>query len=643
MPTTLRVPLTLLACLLTVQIAGAQSAPVLLSPAPGASDVPTSTVFQWSSVSGALAYYLYVGTTLGSKDVVDSYEIQTTTLQVSNLPSGQPLYARIWAKLSDRWVYSDSTFVTRFMTGPHSQLLLPADGAMGVSAQPTFHWSEVDNVQAYYLYVGTTPGATDIVNTGEVQSTTHTGPVLPYGRLLHARMWTKVGGVWHFRDSSFTTEPLPALFPTLIAPANGATGVANPVRFHWTPVPNADRYYLYVGTSTGAKDVVNTGEIQVTSLTIGTLPPNQRLSVRIWSKVHGVWYYSDSFFTTAPNLATAVLTAPANGQENFDAAHPFRWEPVAGAEKYYVYAGSQPGAKDIVDSGELNGTTYFASQLPLNTTLFVRLWTRQDGIWLYRDSTFKASSRTAGFESRLTHVMAMTDAVRSMADSKNVVVPGTPLHRAVLERGRTLANCVDYATALTAMIQDANLGEARHVNIAFNSNGFEGHALVELYHPELLRWILFDPTMNLTMKRSVDGQFASVQDVSQATRTFDWSAITYVFLGKEGDQFARNYYVDYPLLFLNTYPLPVPFVFGQGESPLPYLQEVEAPVEGQRAGYIVRDVTSADAEVLMDGVRTVLATNGIDGTSKVELASSVARSAATGANVRVYRLRRYVF
>ena len=77
--------------------------------------------------------------------------------------------------------------------------------------------------------------------------------------------------------------------------------------FQWTSVPNAQAYYLYVGTALGAKDLVNTGEIRQTSYLVGTpLPTGQTLYARIWTKIAGGWRYNDSSFTALP---IAQLTA----------------------------------------------------------------------------------------------------------------------------------------------------------------------------------------------------------------------------------------------------------------------------------------------------------------------------------------------
>ena len=117
---------------------------------------------------------------------------------------------------------------------------------------------------------------------------------LPGGQTVYARIWVKVAGVWRYTDSSFTTAAFTA---TLTNPANGATNVNTTLTVQWTTVLNAQAYYLYVGSTVGAKDLVDSREIQQTSRLV-TLPGGQTVYARIWVKVGGAWRYTDSTFTT---------------------------------------------------------------------------------------------------------------------------------------------------------------------------------------------------------------------------------------------------------------------------------------------------------------------------------------------------------
>src|SRR5206468_963104 len=174
--------------------------------------------------------------------------------------------------------------------------------------------------------VGSTLGAKDIVQTGEILATSFLAPSLPSGQTLYARMWTKASGVWRYVDSTFTA----ASFATLTYPANGTLNadLSQPVK--WTTVYNAQAYYLYIGTTLGAKDLVNAGELHQTSYLVGGVPTGQTLYARIWTKVGSAWKYADSTFSAsiAPAL-TATITYPPNGASNADLEQPIQWTTVS--------------------------------------------------------------------------------------------------------------------------------------------------------------------------------------------------------------------------------------------------------------------------------------------------------------------------
>src|SRR5436190_1691967 len=172
-------------------------------------------------------------------------------------------------------------------------------------------WTSVADVQAYYLYVGTTAGAKNLIDTGGLQTTSYQAAGLPSGQTLYARAWAEVGGIWRYTDSTFTAASSAALVASLAYAVNGSAKgkVTQPIT--WTSVADAQAYDLYVGTTVGAKNLVDTGGLQTTSYQASNLPNGQTLYARVWAEVAGIWRYTDSTFTAASLVATLVF--PANG------------------------------------------------------------------------------------------------------------------------------------------------------------------------------------------------------------------------------------------------------------------------------------------------------------------------------------------
>src|SRR4051812_6265306 len=86
---------------------GASTTASFTYPTNGAQNVDTAKAFSWTSVAGVQTYYLYVGTSQGAKDLVDTGGISSTSYSVPPLPTGQTLWARIWTKANDVWTYQD--------------------------------------------------------------------------------------------------------------------------------------------------------------------------------------------------------------------------------------------------------------------------------------------------------------------------------------------------------------------------------------------------------------------------------------------------------------------------------------------------------------------------------------------------------
>lgn len=363
------------------QSPGQPAAATITYPANGAIGVDQSLPIQWTTVQNAQAYYLYVGTAIGAKDLVNTGEIRATSYSMTNLPPGVA-YARIWVKAAGTWHYTDTTFTVT----PLSYITYPSNGSIVTDLSQPLRWTTVAGAQAYYLYIGSTPGAKDLVNTGEVQSTSSSISSLPPG-IAYARMWVRAGGVWTYRDTSFAIAPT----AYLTYPAAGATLVDMSQPFRWNSVPNAQAYYLYVGTTIGAKDVVNTGEIQATSSSMPHLPPGVAYA-RLWVRVAGSWRYTDSSFTIPP---VSYVSYPSNGATITDLSVPIQWTTVASAQAYYLYVGTTPGAKDLVNTGEVLRTSQSISSLPRGRTVYARLHTRTANVWRSVDMTFTTAPAVA--------------------------------------------------------------------------------------------------------------------------------------------------------------------------------------------------------------------------------------------------------
>lgn len=82
-------------------------AATMISPAPGTTLTGTSLPFTWSAGTGATAYQIWFGSTLGGFNL-GSPGILPTTSYTATLPvTGAPLYVRLWSSIGGVWQHID--------------------------------------------------------------------------------------------------------------------------------------------------------------------------------------------------------------------------------------------------------------------------------------------------------------------------------------------------------------------------------------------------------------------------------------------------------------------------------------------------------------------------------------------------------
>jgi hypothetical protein len=293
----------------------------MISPANGATGVSPSAVFSWTTGTGAQAYYLYVGTSVGTNNVYNGGATTATSASVPGLAANTTYYIRLWTEFNNVWNhYVDSTMTTG--SGAPTQvgatMISPANGATGVSPSAPFSWTTGTGAQAYYLYVGTSVGTSNVVNSGATSATSWSVPGLAAGTTYYVRLWTEFNNTWnHYVDSTFTTASGTSGSgkSQLLNPANGSTNASPFQAFTWSSVSNAQAYYLWVGTSPSATDIYSTGSLptSVTSKLVPGLLGGQKYYATMWTLINNQWQSVASSFTTAtqplPSSASAFRTS----------------------------------------------------------------------------------------------------------------------------------------------------------------------------------------------------------------------------------------------------------------------------------------------------------------------------------------------
>jgi len=279
---------------LLVQGLIAQECPPLLSPTPGATNVPLDQTIVWEQVPEIPGYRLALGTTPGGNEILEQTIGSATSFSPPfGLPENTTIYVTIILDFlfesGEDIICSSQSFTTAPITAPPecSIVNFPDDGAANVSVFTSLFWSYVAAASGYNLLIGTIPGAGDIFNgdVGNVLNFNPPGDFPPTTTLYVVLQPYNAFGVpiGSCISTSFTTGIVQAIpsCTSLINPINGATNVPLTPLLEWTPVANADGYRITIGDSPFNANIVDEFTLFTNSTFVIDFLPNKVFFIRI--------------------------------------------------------------------------------------------------------------------------------------------------------------------------------------------------------------------------------------------------------------------------------------------------------------------------------------------------------------------------
>ena len=344
------------------------AAPDLLSPSDGAEKVSTSPTLEWIASIGASSYTLqYTKDKNFKNDLIEVSGLLKTFCKLDQLPANETFYWRVRA--ADAGSVSSWSREWSFTTGSSRltapQLILPLDGAIGVSIDPTLEWAPSSGATAYMLQYATdknfkkdTITVEGLVGTrcslfGLSKQQTYYWRV----RASDASTASDWSAEWEFKTG---TGRLSA--PTLLAPSDAASGVSITPTLHWLISSGAASYTLQVAKDKHfKKDLVEVAGITKTSFTLSELTPNELYYWRVCAKgITGIssdWSLEWAFTTGSGRLGAPALIYPEDKAE-VPVNPTLRWSTSEGATSYSVQVSTDGNFKDfVVNSGGLNATS----------------------------------------------------------------------------------------------------------------------------------------------------------------------------------------------------------------------------------------------------------------------------------------------
>ena len=371
----------------------------LISPAPSSTLNDATVLFEWTGGVNATQYWLSIGSSAVTADLVSRDLGQTLRTVVAGLPAdGRTLYVTLHTLIGGTWYFSNYTLTATTLIQRKAELVSPAPGSTLNSSNVAFRWTGGVGSTQYWLYVGTAPGGFDLANRnmGTQLSTVVLG--LPTaGQTIYVRVHSLINGAWLFNDYSFTATAQGPAMAQLINPAPSSTLSSSTVSFEWTGGVGVLQYWLSIGSAPATADLVSRDLGQSLSTVVAGLPVDGRkLYVRLHANVNGTWQFTDYLITAAPVApATAELVSPAPGSTLTNATVTLQWTGGVGVTQYWLSIGSAPATADLVSRDLRQSLSTVVSGLPTDgRTIYVRLHSNVSGIWQFNDYSYTSTSAT---------------------------------------------------------------------------------------------------------------------------------------------------------------------------------------------------------------------------------------------------------
>jgi uncharacterized repeat protein (TIGR01451 family) len=375
----------------------------MTSPANHATLSGSSVTFQWSTGTGATEYWLAVSkVAVAGQEIFYSDEGTNLSQLVTGLPTdGSTIYVRLWSKINGVWPFVDYTYSAASSTLVPAAMTSPANHATLTGASVTFQWNAGTGVTQYRLYVSKVAvGGSEIYGATEGTSLSQLVTGLPTdGSTVYVRLGSMINSAWQSVDYTYTAANTGTALAAMTSPANHATLTGSSVTFQWSTGTGATEYWLAVSkVAVAGQEIFYSDEGTNLSQVVTGLPTDgSTVYVRLWSKINGVWPFVDYTYTAASTgTALAAMTSPANNATLAGSSVNFQWSSGSGATEYWLAVSKVGvGGQEIFYSDEGTNLSQLVTGLPIDgSTVYVRLWSKINGVWPFVDYTYTAANST---------------------------------------------------------------------------------------------------------------------------------------------------------------------------------------------------------------------------------------------------------
>ena len=287
---------------------------VITTPVPGSTLSGSSVAFTWTAGTGATAYWLDAGNTVGGNQYYQSGNLGNVLATTANgLPTdGSTVYVTLYSQVGGQWLSNAYTYTAYNASGARGVITTPTPGSTFTGSTVTFDWTAGAGASAYWLDIGNVPGGNQYFqsgNLGNVLTVTVNG--LPVnGSTVYVTLYSLVGGQWVANAYTYTAFSGSSGLGVMQHPTPGSVIPGNQATFTWSAGSGATAYWLDIGNVPGGNQYYQSGNLgNVLTTTVYSLPADgSTIYVTLYSLVGGQWFSNAYTYFSVPARGQVIMS-----------------------------------------------------------------------------------------------------------------------------------------------------------------------------------------------------------------------------------------------------------------------------------------------------------------------------------------------
>jgi len=248
-------------------------------------------VLRWDAIEGADRYEVWIFRDRSLLAFAEfSGAIRETQYQVANLAPGATYYVEVYSQLAGEY-HVGAAFPVQVTTGPEkARIINPQEELDEFATNGILRWTPVSGATAYEVWIYANPNSSVVQeSSGRLAGRSYVTRTLQPGAAYYVQVYALVGGDWRVGEPIRITTTATTTIARLSNPQEELEALPVNGTLHWSAVPGADRYEVWIFGNAGLGFVAESGFTSVGSYQFSRLCGDATYYAQVYALVNGSW------------------------------------------------------------------------------------------------------------------------------------------------------------------------------------------------------------------------------------------------------------------------------------------------------------------------------------------------------------------